>query len=44
MAEHEDFHYAQELQMEENKNNSIVSTIKRKNQTLDAFLNKKPKI
>jgi len=54
MPEHEDFHYAHDLQMEENKNNSITSTItktskiiKRKNdqnQTLDAFLNKKPKI
>jgi len=54
MSEHEDFHYAHDLQMEENKNNSITSTItktskiiKRKNdqnQTLDAFLNKKPKI
>lgn len=57
MPEHEDFHYAHELQMEENKTNSIVPAIikpskpiKRKNekeklkiQTLDSFLNKKPK-
>ncbi|CAF3699534.1 unnamed protein product [Rotaria sp. Silwood1] len=57
MPEHEDFHYAHELQMEENKTNSIIptiiktsKTIKRKNdkqqinnQTLDSFLNKKPK-
>jgi hypothetical protein len=58
MPEHEDFHYARELQMEENKNSPIIPTIikptksiKRKNdkqqtntQTLDAFINKKPKI
>ena len=53
MPEHEDFHFARELQMEENKNNLIVATIPKptkpikrkndKNQTLDAFLNKKPK-
>jgi len=49
MPEHEDFHYARELQMEENKNTSIIpKAIKRKttnqNQTLDSFLNKKSKI
>ena len=55
MSEHEDFHYARELQMEENKRSPIVAPtitkpskpIKRKiekNQTLDAFLNKKSKI
>ncbi len=54
MSEHEDFHYARELQMEENKNSSIVSTIAKpskpikrkneKNQTLDEFLSKKSKI
>ena len=53
MPEHEDFHYARELQMEENRISPTVSTlpkpskpIKRKNdknQTLDAFLNKKLK-
>lgn len=53
MAEHEDFHYARELQMEENKNHSPIVTIPKatkplkrkndKNQTLDAFLNKKSK-
>jgi len=46
MSEHEDFHYAHELQMEENKSNTITKTIKRKNnsnQTLDTFLNKKSK-
>lgn len=53
MPEHEDFHYARELQMEENRNHSPVMTIakpskplKRKkdtNQTLDAFLSKKSK-
>ncbi|CAF3083759.1 unnamed protein product [Rotaria sp. Silwood2] len=53
MPEHDDFHYAHELQMEENKTNSIIKTskpIKRKtnkqkinNQTLDSFINKKPK-
>jgi hypothetical protein len=53
MPEHEDYHYAHELQMEENKNNPNTPTIikptkpiKRKptnNQTLDAFINKKPK-
>ncbi|CAF0845242.1 unnamed protein product [Rotaria sordida] len=49
MPEHEDFHYAHELQIEENKTNSIIKsskTIKRKNtnQTLDSFINKKSKI
>ncbi|CAF4691059.1 unnamed protein product [Rotaria sp. Silwood2] len=53
MPEHDDFHYAHELQMEENKTNSIIKTsktIKRKtnkqkinNQTLDSFINKKTK-
>lgn len=46
MPEHEDFHYARELQMEENKINIVSKPIKRKinsNQTLDAFLNKKTK-
>jgi hypothetical protein len=48
MPEHEDFHYAHELQMEENKNiSTVIKPIKRKNeknQTLDAFLSKKSKI
>ncbi|CAF3846204.1 unnamed protein product [Rotaria sordida] len=49
MPEHEDFHYAHELQIEENKTNSIIKsskTIKRKNtnQTLDSFINKKSKM
>ena len=54
MPEHEDFHYARELQMEENKSNVISVTVPKpskpikrkneKNQTLDAFLSKKPKI
>ena len=58
MPEHEDFHFARELQMEENKNSyqtlvipKPTKPIKRKNetqsrnnnQTLDAFINKKPK-
>ena len=53
MAEHEDFHYARELQMEENRNHSAIITIPKpapplkrkndKNQTLDAFLSKKSK-
>jgi hypothetical protein len=63
MSEHEDFHFARQLQMEENRSHSNVTTSqhtnvkqskisKRKNdtsstsnnRTLDAFLNKKPKI
>jgi hypothetical protein len=43
MSEHEDFHYAHELQMEENKTNTIKRKNNKSNQTLDAFLNKKPK-
>lgn len=43
MPEHEDFHYARELQLEENKVNVIAKPIKRKIHTLDAFLNKKSK-
>ncbi|CAF4647769.1 unnamed protein product [Rotaria socialis] len=63
MPEHEDFHYAHELQMEENRSNSMIAPpppppattkiskpVKRKNekqksniQTLDSFVNKKPK-
>lgn len=53
MSEHEDFHYARELQMEENKKSPVLSTITKpskpikrkieKNQTLDTFLNKKSK-
>ena len=58
MPEHEDYHYAHELQMEENKASPTIpiltkptKSLKRKNdkpkpnnQTLDAFINKKPKI
>lgn len=53
MPEHEDFHYARELQMEENRSHSPVATMAKpskplkrkndKNQTLDAFLSKKSK-